>query len=110
MAGKCGVVPQQLEDAALERELRCLYGTPYRDVLPWVAAGAAEAHQAYPPARAGVRQPLPDRTRTDSLPARKGLPGRGGPAARAVTRDQDHRGDGHTDGTPCRRQPAGVAL
>jgi hypothetical protein len=59
MAGKCGVVPQQLEDAALECELRYLCGTPCGDVLPWVAAGAAEAHRAYPPARAGVRQPLP---------------------------------------------------
>jgi hypothetical protein len=80
MAGKCGVVPQQLEDAALERELRYLYGTPCRDVLPWVAAGAAEAHQAYPPARAGVCQPLlrldPDRqpaTREGSR-ARAGQP------------------------------------
>jgi hypothetical protein len=27
MAGKFGVHPQQPEDAALERELRCLYGT-----------------------------------------------------------------------------------
>jgi hypothetical protein len=33
---------------------------------------------------------FPDWTRTDSLPARKGLPGRGGPTARAVTRDQAH--------------------
>jgi hypothetical protein len=72
MADKFGVVPQQLEDAALERELRYLYGTPCGDVLPSVVAGTAEAHRAYPPARAGGRQPLPDRTRTDSLPARKG--------------------------------------
>ena len=33
---------------------------------------------------------LPDWIQTDSLPARKGLPGRGGPTARAVTRDQEH--------------------
>jgi hypothetical protein len=33
---------------------------------------------------------FPDWTRTDSLPARKGLPGRGGTTARAVTRDQAH--------------------
>ena len=43
MAGKLGVHPQQPENAALERELRCLY-----------------------------------RTRTDSLPARRGIPGRAG--------------------------------
>jgi hypothetical protein len=54
--------------APLERELRYLYGTPCGDVLPWVAAGAAEAHRAYPPARAGVRQPLP-RSDPDRQPA-----------------------------------------
>ena len=59
MAGKFGGVPQHLEDAALERELRYLHGTPCGAVPPWVAAGAADAHRAYPPARAGVPQPLP---------------------------------------------------
>ena len=83
MAGKLGVHSQQPENAALERELRCLYGTRCGDLRPLVAAGAAESHRAHAPARAGGRQPLPDRTRTDSLPARKGLPGRGGPTARA---------------------------
>jgi hypothetical protein len=68
MASKFGVVPQQLEDAALERELGYRYGTPCGDVPPWVAAGAAEAHRAYPPARAGGPQPLP-RSDPDRQPA-----------------------------------------
>ena len=51
MAGKCGVVPQQLEDAAPERELRYLYGTAYR---------------------------FSDRTRTDSLRPREGSRARAG--------------------------------
>jgi hypothetical protein len=79
MAGKFGVVPQRLEDAALERELRYLRD-PCGDVPPWVAAGATEAHRAHPLARAGIPQPLtrldPDRqpaTRTGSR-ARAGQP------------------------------------
>jgi hypothetical protein len=77
MAGKFGVHPQQLEDAALERELRYVRG-PCGAVSPWVVAGAAEAHRAYPPARAEVPQPLPHWTRTNSLRARKGSLARAG--------------------------------
>ena len=78
MAGKLDVDSQQPENAALERELRCLYGTPCGDARPRVAAGAAEAHRAHAPAGAGGRQPLPDRTPTDSLRARKGSWARAG--------------------------------
>jgi hypothetical protein len=81
MAGKFGVVPQQLEGAALERELGYLYGTPCGDVLSWVAAGAAEAHRAYPPARAEVRQPLP-RSDPDRQPATRKGSGPGQPLGR----------------------------
>jgi len=78
MAGKFGVDPQQLEDAALERELHYLYGTPYRDVLPRVAAGAAQPHRAHAPAGAEDASRSPDRTRTDSLQAREGSRARAG--------------------------------
>jgi hypothetical protein len=35
MAGKLGVHPQQPENAALERELRCLYGTRAEIFVHW---------------------------------------------------------------------------
>jgi hypothetical protein len=38
-------------------------------------------------------------------------PGRPAPSThRRPPGDEDHRGDGHVDRTPCHRQPAGVAL
>jgi hypothetical protein len=77
MAGRFGVVPQQLEDAALERELRCLYGTPCGDVFH--GSGQAPPKHTERILQLGQkdRQPLPDRTRTDSLrPARAPGPGR----------------------------------
>ena len=91
MAGKLGVHSQQPENAALERELRCLYGTRCGDLRPLVAAGAAGSHRAHAPAGAGGRQPLPDRTRgpTACRPVKGSRAGAGQPLGR-VTRDQEH--------------------
>ena len=94
MAGRFGVGPQQLEDAALERELRCLYGTPCGDVFH----GSGQAPPKHTERILQLGQEYASRFPIGPGPTAcepQGLPGQGGPAARVITRDQYHRGDDH---------------
>jgi hypothetical protein len=109
MVGKLGVHPQQPENAALERELRCLYGTRAEIFAHW-SRQAPPNHTGRMPSYHEVASRIPTGPGTDSPPARNGLPGQAGPTARVVARDRDHGGDGHVGRTPCRRQPGAVAL
>jgi hypothetical protein len=89
MASKFGVVPQQLEDAALERELRYL-----RDpVRSRSSMGRGRRCGGTPSVFSSSGRRTPAASPIGSGPTAcdpQGLPGRGGPAARAVARGQDH--------------------
>jgi len=77
MAGKFGVVPQQPEDAALERELRYLYGTRAEIFVHWSRQAPPDHTKRMPQLEQEDPSRFPDRTRTDSLrPARAPGPGR----------------------------------
>jgi hypothetical protein len=77
MAGKFGVVPQQLEDAALERELRYLYGTRAATFFHGSRQALRKHTERILQLGRKYASRFPDRTRTDSLrPARAPGPGR----------------------------------
>ena len=80
--GKFGVVPQQLEDAALERELCYLYGTRAETFFhrSWQALLMHTERILQLGQEDASRFPIgPGPTACDP----QGLPGQGGPAARA---------------------------
>jgi hypothetical protein len=80
--GKFGVVPQQLEDAALERELCYLYGTRAETFFhrSWQALLMHTERILQLGQEDASRFPIGrDPTACDP----QGLPGQGGPAARA---------------------------
>jgi hypothetical protein len=77
MAGKCGVVPQQLEDAALERELRYLYATRAETFFHGSQLAPRKHTKRILQLGQEYASRFSDRTRTDSLrPARAPGPGR----------------------------------
>ena len=78
MAGKFGIDPQQLDDAALERELRYLYSTRAetffhgsRQALLNHTDRMLQLEQAY-------ANRFPERTKADDLRTRKGSRARAG--------------------------------
>ena len=78
MAGRFGVDPQQLEDAALERELRYLYGTRAETFFHGSRQALLNHTERMLQLEQEYASRFPDRTRTDSLGARKGSQARAG--------------------------------
>jgi Family of unknown function (DUF6158) len=88
MAGKFGVVVPQLEDAAPELELRYLYGTRAETFFH----GSWQALRKHTSASSSSGRSTPAASLIGPGPTAcdpQGLPGQGGPAARAVARDQE---------------------
>ena len=72
MAGKFGVDPQQLEDAALERELRYLYATREETFFHGSRQALLNHTERMLQLEQGYASRFPERTQADELRTRRG--------------------------------------